>query len=38
MAQILERSPVLRELQSKRAIHVAGATYNLEAAAETFLA
>jgi hypothetical protein len=38
MAQILEKSPVLRELQSKRAIRVAGATYNLETAAVTFLA
>jgi carbonic anhydrase len=30
MAQIPEKSPVLRELQSKRAIKVAGAMYNLE--------
>jgi carbonic anhydrase len=30
MAQIPEKSPVLRELQSKRAIKVAGAMYNIE--------
>jgi carbonic anhydrase len=30
MAQIPEKSPVLRDLQSKRAIKVAGAMYNIE--------
>jgi carbonic anhydrase len=37
MAQILEKSPVLRELEDKRAIHVAGAMYNLETATVDFL-
>jgi carbonic anhydrase len=36
MAQILEKSPVLRELESKRAIKVAGAMYDLETAAVEF--
>jgi carbonic anhydrase len=36
MAQILEKSPVLRELDSKKAIEVAGAMYNLETAAVDF--
>ena len=36
MAQILEKSPVLRELESKRAIEVAGAMYDLETAAVEF--
>lgn len=38
MAQILEKSPVLRELQSKGAVKVAGAMYNLETAAVDFFA
>ena len=38
MAQILEKSPVLRGLQSKRAIKVAGAMYDLETAAVEFFA
>jgi carbonic anhydrase len=38
MTQILEKSTVLRELQSKRAIKVAGAMYNLETAAVEFFA
>ena len=38
MAQILEKSPVLRELQSKRAIKVAGAIYDLETATVEFFA
>jgi carbonic anhydrase len=38
MAQILKQSPVLRELQSKRALKVAGAMYNLETAAVEFFA
>jgi carbonic anhydrase len=38
MAQLLEKSPVLRELQSKRAIKVAGAIYNLETATVEFFA
>jgi len=37
MAQILEKSPVLRELESKGAIKVAGAMYDLETAAVDFL-
>jgi carbonic anhydrase len=37
MKQILEKSPVLRELESKRAIKVAGAMYDLESAAVEFL-
>lgn len=37
MAQILEKSPVLRELESKRAIKIAGAMYDLETAAVDFL-
>ncbi|HMF11974.1 MAG TPA: carbonic anhydrase family protein, partial [Gemmataceae bacterium] len=36
--QILEKSPVLRELESKRAIKVAGAMYDLETAAVDFFA
>jgi carbonic anhydrase len=36
MAQIVEKSPVLRELQSQRAVKVAGAMYNLETAAVEF--
>jgi carbonic anhydrase len=36
MAQILEKSPVLRGLQSDKAIKVAGAMYNLETAAVDF--
>ncbi|HEY1860036.1 MAG TPA: carbonic anhydrase family protein [Gemmataceae bacterium] len=38
MAQILEKSPVLRELESKRAIKVAGAMYDLESATVQFFA
>jgi carbonic anhydrase len=38
MAHILEKSSVLRELHSKRAIKVAGAMYNLETAAVEFFA
>jgi len=38
MAQILKKSPVLRELQSKRAIKVAGAMYNLATATVEFFA
>jgi carbonic anhydrase len=38
MAQILEKSPVLRELQSKRGIKVAGAMYDLEMATVEFFA
>jgi carbonic anhydrase len=38
MAQVLETSPVLRELHSKRAIKVAGALYNLETASVDFFA
>jgi carbonic anhydrase len=38
MAQLLEKSPVLRELQSKRAIKVAGAMYDLETAKVEFFA
>jgi carbonic anhydrase len=38
MAQILKKSPVLRELQSKRAIKVAGALYNLATATVDFFA
>jgi carbonic anhydrase len=38
MAQVLEKSPVLRELQSKRAIKVAGAMYNLKTAMVEFFA
>ena len=38
MAQLLEKSPVLRELQSKRAIKVAGAMYNLATATVEFFA
>jgi carbonic anhydrase len=38
MAQVLERSPVLRELHSKRAIKVAGAMYNLDTATVEFFA
>jgi carbonic anhydrase len=36
MAQVLEKSPVLRELEDKRAIHVAGAMYDLETATVDF--
>jgi carbonic anhydrase len=36
MAQILKKSSVLRELQSKRAVKVAGAMYNLETATVEF--
>jgi carbonic anhydrase len=36
MALILDKSPVLRELESKKAIKVAGAMYNLETAAVDF--
>jgi carbonic anhydrase len=36
MAQILEKSPILGELQSKRAIKVAGAMYDLETAKVEF--
>jgi carbonic anhydrase len=38
MAQILEKSPVLRELEDKRAVHVTGAMYNLETATVDFFA
>jgi carbonic anhydrase len=38
MVQLLEKSPVLRELQSKRAIKVAGAMYDLETAKVGFFA
>jgi hypothetical protein len=38
MAQLLEKSPVLRELQSKRAIKIAGAMYDLETATVEFFA
>jgi carbonic anhydrase len=38
MAQVLEKSPVLRDLQSKGAIRVAGAMYNLETATVEFFA
>ena len=38
MAHLLAKSPVLRELQSKRAIKVAGAMYNLETAVVEFFA
>lgn len=38
MAQVLEKSAVLRELQSQRAIKVAGAMYDLETAAVEFFA
>ena len=38
MAQLLEKSPVLRELQSKRVIQVAGAMYDLETAKVEFFA
>jgi carbonic anhydrase len=37
MAHILEKSPVLRELEDKRAIHVSGAMYNLGTATVDFL-
>ena len=37
MAQILEKSAVLQELQASRAIVIAGAMYNLETAALAFL-
>jgi carbonic anhydrase len=36
MARLLEKSPVLKELQTKRTIKVAGAMYNLETAAVEF--
>jgi carbonic anhydrase len=36
MAQILEKSPVLRDLESEKAIKVAGGMYNLETAAVDF--
>jgi carbonic anhydrase len=38
MAEILKKSPVLRDLQSKRALKVAGAIYHLETATVEFLA
>jgi carbonic anhydrase len=38
MAQILEKSPILGDLQSKRAIKVAGAMYDLETAKVEFFA
>ena len=38
MKQILEKSPVLRELQSKSSIKVAGGMYNLETATVEFFA
>jgi carbonic anhydrase len=38
MAQILEQSPILRELHSKRAVKVAGALYYLETATVEFFA
>jgi carbonic anhydrase len=38
MAQLLEKSPLLRELQSNRAIKVAGAMYDLETATVEFFA
>jgi carbonic anhydrase len=38
MAQIREKSAVLRELESTRAIRIAGAMYNLETAAVDFFA
>jgi carbonic anhydrase len=38
MAELLEKSPVLRELQAKRAIKVAGAIYDLETARVEFFA
>jgi carbonic anhydrase len=38
MAEILEKSPVLRELHSKRSVKVAGAMYNLETATVEFFA
>jgi carbonic anhydrase len=38
MSQILANSPVLRELQSQKAIKVAGAMYNLETAVVEFFA
>lgn len=38
MAQILEKSPLLGDLQSKRAIKVAGAMYDLETAKVEFFA
>jgi carbonic anhydrase len=38
MAQLLEKSSVLRELQSKRAIKIAGAMYDLETATVDFFA
>jgi carbonic anhydrase len=38
IAQVLEQSPVLRELHSKRAIKVAGALYHLDTATVEFLA
>ncbi len=38
MTQLLEKSPVLRELQSKKAIKVVGAMYDLETATVEFFA
>jgi carbonic anhydrase len=38
MAQLLEKSSILRELQSKHAIKIAGAIYNLETATVEFFA